>query len=353
MNEHVSVIASLWTCFTHGYTQFAVAPRLVLTSEDPQSGKTTLRKVLSHLVYRPNRAALSTVALLMRFLDQGPGTVLLDELDHTDAEAKPKLIQLWNEGFERDAEIGMVIGGKEKFYKIHAPMLVAGLRKGIGKLLLRSQMTRAFALDMERYTEQTRPERNYRVNPDFGEFAAVYSYLRHWAPRAKLNPNPPMPPGVDARLADDLRGLLSIADFCGEEMGWRAREAALWLLERERAELPELVILRHGLAICDMPGLDKITGPVFDRELLRLDLPGMNWRRYRGPEGGDAAHPITPGERGELLRKSGVETRTIRPPVGEPYRGLLREWFVQALREREPDREPMAPRLRLITPQAE
>ena len=125
------------------------------------------------------------------------------------------------------------------------------------------------------------------------------------------------------------------------------------MLEQQKAELPEVVILRHGLAIFDLPGIGNITGPVFDRELLRLDMPGMNWRRYRGPSGLETVHPITPGERGELLRKSGIETRTIRPSVGEHYRGLLYEWFVQALREREPDREPVAPRLRLITPQSE
>src|SRR5262249_11448047 len=154
-------------------------------------------------------------------------------------------------------------------------------------------------------------------------------------------------------LADDLRGLISIADFCGEEWGQRVREAALWLLEKEKAELPEVVILKHALAIFDMPGIGNVTGPVFDKELLRLDLPGMDWRRYRGPSGGDTAHPITPAERGDLLRKSGIETRTIRPPGGELYRGLLREWFERVLREREPEHEPVAPRLRLITPQSE
>jgi hypothetical protein len=344
MTEHVSTIISLWTCLSHVYTQFAVAPRVVVTSEYPVSGKSTLRKVVSHLVYRPNRAAVSTVPLLERFLDQGPGTVLLDEVDHTDADAKPRLIRIWNEGFERGAEIGLLVGGKEKYFKIYALMLVAGLSKGIGKLLVQSQMTRAFKLDMQRYTEQTRPERNYRVN---------YSYLRHWAQKAKLNPDPAMPPGVDARLADDLRGLISIADFCSEEWGQRAWEAALWLLEREKAELPEVVILKHALAIFDIPGIGNVTGPVFDKELHRLDLPGMDWRRYRGLSGGDTAHPITPAERGDLLRKSSIEAKPIRPPGGEPYRGLLREWFEQALREREPEHEPVAPRLRLITPQSE
>jgi hypothetical protein len=78
MKPHVSVIATLWTCLTHVYTQFAIAPRLELTSEDPNSGKSTLRKVLKHLVFRPNREVLGTPAVLERFLARGPCTILLD-----------------------------------------------------------------------------------------------------------------------------------------------------------------------------------------------------------------------------------------------------------------------------------
>src|SRR5262245_4248411 len=58
MSEHVRVIISLWTPFTHVYNQFAIAPRIALVSEDPDSGKSTLRKVLKHLVYRSNREVL-------------------------------------------------------------------------------------------------------------------------------------------------------------------------------------------------------------------------------------------------------------------------------------------------------
>jgi hypothetical protein len=72
MKPHVSVISSLWTCFTHVYTQFAIAPRLELTSEGPDSGKSTLRKVLKHLVFRPNREVLGTPAVIERFLARGP-----------------------------------------------------------------------------------------------------------------------------------------------------------------------------------------------------------------------------------------------------------------------------------------
>ena len=65
----------------------------------------------------------------------------------------------------------------------------------------------------------------------------------------KLDPKPAPPTGVIRRFGDNVRGLLAIADCCGPEWGQRAREAVLFLLEKEQAERPHITIVRHGLAI--------------------------------------------------------------------------------------------------------
>jgi hypothetical protein len=95
--------------------------------------------------------------------------------------------------------------------------------------------------------------------------------------------------------------------------------------------------------------VDAIKSTVLDTELRRLDLPNAQWNRYRGPGGGEYAHPITAQERAGLLRKppSNIEPKGIRPPVGKQFRGYRREWIVEALRRRG----AKAPaHLRLITP---
>src|SRR5262249_20747049 len=163
----------------------------------------------------------------------------------------------------------MMVGGRKALIPYHCPMMV----DGIGRFLAPQQDSRGYTLNMERYTEETKPERNFYVNADLQEFDSVHSYLCRWSARVNLDPDPPMPKGVITRYADNMRGLLSVADSCGPEWGARAREALMILLEKGKAELPEVVILRHGLAIFDMPGIGNITGPVFDRELRRLDLP--------------------------------------------------------------------------------
>ena len=117
-------------------------------------------------------------------------------------------------------------------------MLVAG----IGGFLAPTQRSRTFTLEMESYTAEAKPEHEFD-DTDVDDLNAVYIFLRHWSARVNLNPKPVMPPGVLRRFADNVRGLLAIADSCGEEWGY----------------------------------------------LRRLDLPDARWTQYRGASGADSA----------------------------------------------------------------
>jgi hypothetical protein len=356
MKPHVRVIYSLWICFTHVYTMFAVAPRVALTSEDSDSGKTTALKVARPLVYRPNPEVFGTGAAIGEFIDEGPGTVLLDELDLLDAEGWRRLQQIWNLGHERGAKISLVIGGKRKLVGIHAPMLAAG----VGSFLAPTQKTRTFNLEMEPYTEQTKPERKWNHPKDeadaterIRELDAVYSYLRHWAAAVKLDPAPRVPPGVLRRFEDNVCGLLAIADSCGPEWGRRAREAIMFLLDKEKAEHPKFTMIRHGLAIFDALELDQIRSTQFNQALKQLDVPDARWTRYRGPSGIELAHPLEMHEQAALLEKVGIESTRCRPPRGKQFRGYKRAQFEEAWRKHgapaPAEAEPGRGRLRLIS----
>jgi hypothetical protein len=329
MPEYVAVISTLWAIFTHVYPRYAIAPRLALTSEEPNSGKSTLRKVLNHFVYRPNPAAFSTGAALKRHIARGPCTVLLDELDLVSADARPPLLQIWNLGHEHGEKMELMDKGQPRQFDIHAPMLAAGL----GGFMKQAQLSRTYPLDLVRYTAETKPERDYRVNPDLGEFAAVYSFVDEWIRGTELKPDPPMPPGLITRYADNARGLLAVADACGPPWPQRGRAAVMLLYEKEMAERPKITILRHGLAICDALGLDRIPSEQLDRELKKL---AAMWNRYRGPSGTDLAHPIEPYERAALLRSVDVDIGQGRTPEGRNLRGYKRAQFEEALRRHAP-----------------
>jgi hypothetical protein len=219
MADHVAVIYALWIVFTHVYTRFEIAPRLRMWSEEPDSGKSVARKVARHLVLRPNEEALGTAAALRDYIADGPGTLVLDELDYSEPDALRSILKIWNLGHERGAKISLKVDGRRKLFDIHAPILGSGL----GDFLEQTQQSRTFRLDMEQYTEETRPERRYDSR-DVGDLDKVYAYLRHWARDVKLDLDPDTS-GLIRRFADNARGLLAVADSCGLEWGLRAREA--------------------------------------------------------------------------------------------------------------------------------
>jgi Protein of unknown function (DUF3631) len=361
MSEHVRVIYSLAICLTHVlHTRFSIAPRVVFVSRKPESGKSIALGIVRALAFNTNKEAVGTGAAVEEHYAQGPCNLVLDEIKHADADTLRRFQRIWNVGHTAGpgSIITKMIGGKKRSISLFGMVFVAGVGKGIGRLLATQERSRTLRLEMQRYTKETMPPRNYWIKEERDDEAinAVYSLLCSWAAKAKLNPKPPMPPELIARDADNFRGLLAVADDCGGEWPRRAREALMVLSEQRRAEDPVIIILRHALVISDeVLGQQRFKGTDLDRELRRLDKPEMDWSRYRGLGGDEPEHPITARERAELLRESDVETKVMKPiGGGKPFRGLDRSWIVEALRKHDPptpdDTEPGHGRLRLITP---
>jgi hypothetical protein len=355
MEWYVQVIYSLWIVFTHVYPQFEIAPRLVMVSEGPDSGKSTARKVASHLVYRPNAEALGTAAAIREYLDQGPGTILLDELDYLDADARRQLLKLWNLGHERGAKISLMVKGRRKLVDIYAPILGAG----IGEVLERTQESRTFRLDMEPYTEETKPERRYDSS-DVADLNLIYSYLRNFARTVKLNLKPDTM-GLIRRFADNAEGMLAVADACGPEWSKLARDAIMVFSDREKAEQPHFLIVKQGLAIFDAAGLEQAADVMstvqFNRELRLLDLPDARWSRYRGAGGMAYPHPITVPEQAALFRRKPNKIVSFDHwPAGKRVPGMSsskvsrRGDLEVALRKHEAAQGSAGPSLRLVIP---
>jgi hypothetical protein len=353
MPPHTAAVFALWVCFTHVYLQFRIAPRVALISEGPDSGKSTLRQVAKRLVFRPNPETLGTGAAVVDFVNEGPCTILLDELDQVDAEARRRLQQLWNLGYERGAQISLKLGGRRVLINIYAPILAAG----IGSFLAPTQKSRTFVLEMEPYTAETKPEREFD-DVDVGDLDIIYTYLRRWAVKVNLDPKPAMPAGVERRFADNVRGLLAIADSCGEGWGRRAREAVTALLEKERIERPQMILIRHGLLIFDVYELEQISSVRFNKELRRLDLPDARWTQYRGASGADYPHPLRMNEQAELLKRAGITSEICWPAgkrqPGTSFRGYKRAAFEEARRKFDvaapEEAELRRERLRLVGP---
>ncbi len=96
-------LLTLWTIHTFLTVELYTTPRLQIDSTVPESGKTTVLDHLSHLCRNPIQAAtLTSPALIPRMLEQGPHTILLDEVDRSLAPDRPgvgELLGILNSGY--------------------------------------------------------------------------------------------------------------------------------------------------------------------------------------------------------------------------------------------------------------
>jgi hypothetical protein len=135
-DQDLSLLA-LWTVSTHLAVELYTHPRLLIDSTMPGSGKTTVLDHLSRLAWAPVQAAsLSSPALLVRLLQNGVRTILIDEVDRSLHPNKPgvdDLIGILNSGYRRGATMPVLVLAKGGNWEVRemptfAPVAMAGNR---------------------------------------------------------------------------------------------------------------------------------------------------------------------------------------------------------------------------------
>lgn len=128
-------LLTLWTISTHLALETYTTARLLIDSTMPGSGKTTVLDHLSRLCFKPVQAAsLSSPALLVRMLEHGIRTVLIDEVDRSLSPNKPgveDLIGIINSGYRRGATRPVLVPVKGGGWQVQemptfAPVAMAG-----------------------------------------------------------------------------------------------------------------------------------------------------------------------------------------------------------------------------------
>jgi hypothetical protein len=128
-------ILALWTVHTHLAAECYTTPRLQLDSSMPGSGKTTVCEHLGRLACNATHfASLSSTALLVRMLQNGICTLLIDEVDRTLDNEKAgvkDLIAVLNSGYKIGATRPVLVpaqGGQWNVEKMptFAPVVLSG-----------------------------------------------------------------------------------------------------------------------------------------------------------------------------------------------------------------------------------
>lgn len=127
-------LLTLWAAATHLCVETYTSPRLVIDSPVPGSGKTTCLEHLERLCYHPvQMASVSSPALLVRMLDKGLRTILIDEADRSlnpDKEGVSELLAVLNSGYKRGGTRPVLVSTKEGWEPVemstYSPVAMAG-----------------------------------------------------------------------------------------------------------------------------------------------------------------------------------------------------------------------------------
>ena len=128
-------LLTLWVAHTHMADALYTTPRLQLDSIMPGSGKTTVLDHMSRLCLNAIQAAtLTSPALIPRLLEQGPATLLLDEVDRSLAPDRPgvgEMLGILNSGYRVGATRPVLVPQKGGGWEVEhmttfAPVVLAG-----------------------------------------------------------------------------------------------------------------------------------------------------------------------------------------------------------------------------------
>ena len=310
MSDEQAIVVALWIMLTWLHDEAAIhSPILLATSPQPNSGKTTLLKVVSFLVRRGLSSVSITGPALFRSIEKWQPTFIIDEAD-TAFVGNGDLKEVVNSGWTRgDSIIRCDPDTHEpRPYATFCPKAI-GM---IGRKLPPATLSRCLIIAMQRKQPDEHTDDFDYTDSDV--FAALRSQIARWAAdyaEALGKATPETPPGFHNRTRANWRLLLAIAEQAGG--GWKvaAHKAALEIEQVAAAADPEIGVqlLSDMRGIFDRLGTDKVTTKTMLAELA-ADAEGP-WLAF-----GRAGKPIGDRQVVRLLkdfrRGYGIRSRSIR-----------------------------------------
>ncbi|MGO9057299.1 MAG: DUF3631 domain-containing protein [Candidatus Binataceae bacterium] len=289
---------AMWVVFAHALDCFDIAPRLALLSPTMRAGKTTLLRVLAHLVPRALLASNVSPAALFRVIEAAKPTLLIDEAD-TFTRDNRELHGILNSGHTRDAAFVARCHGEEnepRRFSTWAAIAVAAIGT-----LPSTWLDRSLLIDLKRKRADEHIERLTRAElPALAELArkAVRWALDNRTALEKANPA--IPAGLDDRAADNWRPLFAIADLAGKDWSERTRIAALALSgHRDDSNHSSTVKLLADIkTIFDTDNSESIGSTELCNKLVELEL--SPWATV------SKGRPLTPAKLARLLKPYNV-----------------------------------------------
>lgn len=326
-----AVAVALWSLYTWVFDAFGVAPSLMMTAPERESGKTRVTELLSWMVRRPKPVSDASAAAIIRGIERDSPTLLLDEAQSflkrkADDPIRGILLASFGRRFayvervERDKHDGFEV----RTFSTFTPKAMNGRNLARVDDMLTS---RSIVLAMRRAPLRL-PELRADRDPVGLE---LRERCARWAidNAAILREADPDMGERFGRSAQVWRPMFAVADAVGGNWPALARTAADQL-EASAAKVTDGGDTSGVMLLADVReafgGQEEIQSEVLDKALC--DLPERPWKTFRP---GDK--PMTAQARGRLLAAYGIHTVEVRGR----RKGYRREQFEEAWAAYLPD----------------
>jgi putative DNA primase/helicase len=318
---YASTAIALWALHTWCLDAFFITPFLYPRSPEKRCGKTTLMLVVHELVRRPLLATNASPAALFRCIEEYRPTLLLDEAD-TWLRENEELRGILNGGHSRKtARVIRTVGEEHEVraFSTSCPKAIAGIGRLADTLEDRSIVV---PMKRKRVEDRTTPLREDRL-----DLLEIRRRCWRWAGdhlETLRTADPPTPPALNDRAADNWRALLAVADAAGGGWPQQARSAAVALSGQTDDEAIGGQLLAD---IQDYFTRERDTPAILSRNLAAylVQLEGRPWAEW-----GKGDKPISQNQVARLLKRFDIHTRDMRDGQKVVAKGYLREHFMDA-----------------------
>ncbi|OZC31218.1 DUF3631 domain-containing protein [Gordonia polyisoprenivorans] len=309
--DHHYVALALWAMHTWVHRCFEVTPRLFLDSAVPSSGKTRVLDLLDLVVLNPLQSFSASPAAIIRSIDEGELTLLMDEIDtiYGKASGTEEITAVVNAGYKRGAVVPRCVmhGSEAEIVRLSAfaPIALAGLITNVPDAV----KTRSIHFRLRKRIAATEPLEKFKTRDARAEVAGVVETLRKWSNSAVTqvltDARPDMPEGVEDRAEEIWEPLIAVADAIGDTWPDRARAACEHFVFAPTDEAAPLgvEVLAAIQRVLTRDGLEWIhTDDLLGK--FKLLGEGSPWPSDRGE--------LTPKVLAEILRPFEVRPRDIK-----------------------------------------
>ena len=304
MTKEQALVVALWDMMAWVHARAAThSPVLMVTSPQPNSGKSTLLGVLGFLTPRALVCVGLNEAVLFRSIDYWTPCLITDEADTVFADNEP-LRAVYNSGWTRGQGVPRCIGDDHvpKLFATFCPK-VLGLK---GKNLPDTTLSRCIIIELKRKLPGEAVQDFSHLDDD--ALATLRRKLARWADdnwEALAKAQPQIPAGFYNRVRRNWWVLLATAELAGADCAERARKAATAMEGVQDVADIEIELLRDIKAVFDADDSAEISTKALITALS--DEEERPWATYA------KGNTITNRQLAKMLRKYRIVPEDVRP----------------------------------------